>query len=254
MSNLKVLLIQSNPDEGGRIAAALEQAQHFVMPAVSFEEASEALLVQHWDAVLLSPPIIWDGLDRFAFQLRQLGSEDRTSGKTPLLSVHTRTCAPSGAFADQSAALDVILPEPFEADAFAEAVATLADQLGARNQSTAENTSGLPIFNAEEFREQLAFDNELIVEIIDLFLEERTTQMNDMSAALESGDFNLLSRAAHTIKGSFGSLHAERARVDASELELAAKNGDSQNCETLLLALEQDLDELIPLLLTLRDA
>ena len=92
------------------------------------------------------------------------------------------------------------------------------------------------------------------MEIIDLFLEERATQMEDMSEALELGDFPRLSRAAHTIKGSFGSLHAPRARLRANDLEMAAKNGDDQICCRLLPALEEDLDELIPLLLMLRSA
>ena len=254
MSNLKVLLVQSSPEKGSRIAAALEQAQHFVMPADNFEDASEALLVQHWDAVLLSPPITWDGLDQFAFQLRKMESDDRNLSKTPLVSVHAGLPGFSDAPANETVALDVILPEPFEADAFAKAVAALADQLEAKTQSVREDTSELSIFESEEFREQLAFDRGLIAEIIDLFLDERITQMRDMGDALESGDFPLLSRAAHTIKGSFGSLHAERARVRASDLEIAAKIGDRQSCERLLAALEQDLDELIPLLLTLRDS
>ena len=91
-----------------------------------------------------------------------------------------------------------------------------------------------------------------MVEIIDLFLDERKRQEPEMRDALLAKKFDQLSRAAHTIKGSLGSLHALRARAHAQTLELAAKDGDEDICWESLAALEADLVDLEPELRTLR--
>lgn len=73
-----------------------------------------------------------------------------------------------------------------------------------------------------------------------------------MRDALLGGQFDLLSRLAHTIKGSLSSLHAMRARAHAQELEYAAKERNEDACWSSLAALEADLAELEPELLALR--
>ncbi len=54
-----------------------------------------------------------------------------------------------------------------------------------------------------------------------------------MHEALAGGEYERLSRVAHTIKGSFGSLHAEPARLHAGELEVLANTGDGEACRRL---------------------
>jgi len=112
----------------------------------------------------------------------------------------------------------------------------------------------LPVLVVDEFKEQVGFDRELMVEIIELFLEERQQQVEEMRDSLETEDLALLSRLAHTIKGSLGSLHAVRARAQSQELELAARAGNLAVCRRSFAALEDDLAVLEPELLALRDA
>lgn len=73
-----------------------------------------------------------------------------------------------------------------------------------------------------------------------------------MSTAFEIGDFDALSRLAHTIKGSLGSLHAQRARSRAEDLEAVAKLRDQDTCGQCLAVLLQDLADLEPQLIALK--
>lgn len=110
----------------------------------------------------------------------------------------------------------------------------------------------LPVFELDEFREQVGHDPDLAAEIVDLFLSESEGQVSAMRAALASRDYAQLRPLAHTIKGSFGSLHAPRARARAQQLESGAAQADAEACSRHLEALEADLAALKPELLTLR--
>ncbi len=246
MSTLRVLLIETDEEEAVRISTALAQADHFVLATPGFEEASEALSIQKWDAVLL-PTSEWsESLAQFAAQLREKEGSTKYGSRTPLVSVgHSDSSFDGKGF-------DLVLSQPFEAERFAETVRSCS-AASHPSPSGVDDAAHLPVFDPEAFAEQVGFDRDLTVEIIDLFLQERTEQLAQMVEALVADDLAQLSRAAHTIKGSFGSLHAPRARCHAHELEMAAKEGDRNACLRLLPTVEQDLEDLVPELLQLRN-
>jgi HPt (histidine-containing phosphotransfer) domain-containing protein len=110
------------------------------------------------------------------------------------------------------------------------------------------------IFDPEELKAQVAYDYDLLIEVIDLFLSEQITQMTDMQGALANEEYDRLYLIAHTIKGSLASLHAGVGRLRAEELESAAKERNHERCLHLLLVLKRDLETLEPALLHLRDS
>ncbi len=253
MSALRVLLIGGETAESEHIFSLLEQAHHAVLPVPNFDEASEALLIQKFDAVLITPALSAHGVDHFTAHLRQTEKNQRNGARTPVLSV---VQGGSQSTAGANGSVDAYLPERFEPAAFAQTVENLANAV-AQSSEESEGLAGapeLPVFNVAEFQAQVAYDRELMVEIIDLFLEERRQDLTDMTESLASDDFDKLMRAAHTIKGSLASLHASLARYRSQELETAARNGNKQACISLLGALEEDLNELEPQLLSLRSS
>lgn len=112
----------------------------------------------------------------------------------------------------------------------------------------------LPIFDPEKFKEQVAYDRDLLIEIIDLFLSEQLVQIAEMQEALTNRQYEHLYLVAHTIKGSLASLHAAVGRLRAEELESAAKEQNHQHCLHLLSALKRDMETLEPALLHLRES
>ncbi len=254
MNTLRVLLIEDDPTEAGRISAVLERAHHDVLPTIGFDEASEALLAQKFDAVVVGSPVPVDGMAEFAAKLRELEESQRGGTRTPVLSFSPDVPGGSNWSAAQSACVDGFLPEPFEPEAFADVVNKLSNALRKSSAPDGKASSELPIFEPEEFKAQVAHDNDLLIELIDLFLTERIHQVAEMRQALAAGDYHRLHRVAHTIKGSLSSLHAPVALSDAQQLEQAAKGEEDQVCRFSLAALEQDLDTLEPHLLSLRES
>lgn len=248
MNSLRFLLVHHDPEQSEDIAARLAAANHTVLPTAGLDEAADALAVERFDAVLMEsvfrrPGACKYGLPEFNAVLRGVEQNYKAGNRVPVIAID------DGNDCNSQTCIDAIMPEPIDAHALTEQVMRLARALAWPAESNAQETD---ILDPQKFREQLGSDTELMVEIIDLFLVERSRQEPEMRNALETGDFDMLARVAHTIKGSLGSLHAMRARSRAQELELAAKRKDAATCWVSLAAFEADLAELEPLLLALR--
>ena len=254
MNNLRVLLIERDPEKLKRIQTVLSDASYEVLPATSFGEAMEALQVQRFDAVLIGSPGDSQAQAEFTSALRNLERSHGWPSKTPVLLCSG--AVPSGLWTPtQEEWIDAYLGEEFVAATFTDAVVRLAKAVSPVTKPKEQSgNADLPVFEPDKFQAQVAYDRELLVEIIDLFLTERRTQVAEMQAALAASDFSRLNRVAHTIKGSLGSLHASLARVHAQDLESAARAADAQVCRFCLAVLEQDLDTLEPELLALRSS
>lgn len=253
MNPLRVLVVDGDPAELQRISSVLESANHTVLPTQGFEEASEALFVERFDAVLLAPPVQDAGLAEFTAKLRELDQSQRNSVRTPVLSIGPEITDASGWSASRDARVDGYLAERFEPAALTHAVESLARAVSGGPQQASEAAPlDLPVLEPEKFREQVGYEDELMVEVIDLFLAEREQELPEMAEALACDDFSRLAKIAHTIKGSLSSIHAPLARWRAQALETAAKERKPQLCQELLTVFERDLDDLLPQLLALR--
>jgi HPt (histidine-containing phosphotransfer) domain-containing protein/CheY-like chemotaxis protein len=241
MNSLRFLLVHRNPEQSEEIAALLARAHHSVLPTSGLEEAADALTVERFDAVLMESEFRRRGLTAFSEGLRRMEKSQGATSRVPLIALS------HGEDSDGDSDLDAVIPEPLDPAALTATVAQLARAVSSNGAGKADS-----IIDPDKFLEQVGGDSELMVEIIDLFLSERVRQEPEMREALMGGQFDLLSRLAHTIKGSLSSLHAMRARAHAQELEYAAKDSQEDICWSSLAALEADLAELEPELLALR--
>ena len=222
----------------------LMRAGHSVVQAESLEEGSEALLIQRFDAVLLGPGLPADAVAAFTARVKELDETSGAGTHTSILSLSTEP-AVSG--------IDGVVPEDTDADALTEAIANLARAIAPQPATAAASSAAdLPVLDVEELKAQVAYDDELLVELIDLYLAERVRQSADMKHALEGGELERLSNIAHTLKGSLASLHAGAARANTEALEFAAKGREDAKCRRLLPVLERDLDVLDEHLTALR--
>ena len=251
MKTLRVLVVNSDRQEAEHLAGRLTDAQHNALPAAGLEEASEALLVQKFDAVLLGSTLPSDGVADFTARLRKLERSQRAGTPAPVLSLSSRV--PNGAdWCAGEMGVDAYLADSFQPAVLFETVTGLAAAIARAGVPPVDALPEFPIFDVKQFRAQLSNDDDLMGEIIDLFLTEAPSQALEMREALAALDFERLGRVAHTIKGSFASLHAEQARLQAQQLETAAKGCAAGQCRQALSALEHDLEVLEPQLLSLK--
>ena len=65
---------------------------------------------------------------------------------------------------------------------------------------------------------------DFIVELIDAFLEDAVTQMNDMKSAIATNDAEVIRRAAHSLKSNAATFGATDLQALARELEMMGRD------------------------------
>jgi HPt (histidine-containing phosphotransfer) domain-containing protein len=79
-------------------------------------------------------------------------------------------------------------------------------------------------------------------DLVDVYFEDLTVQLDRLQAALGDGDADGLAAAAHRVKGASLSIGAARVASLASELETAGRANDLGGCDALLRAFESELE------------
>lgn len=97
----------------------------------------------------------------------------------------------------------------------------------------------------EKFDEQFQyFDKETIIEIINIFLNEKETRFKLLHRNLNDGDLNEFAKNSHSLKGTIGSFMAPVPLLLVSALEENAKAKDESVIHKNLRELEEACDTL----------
>ena len=105
----------------------------------------------------------------------------------------------------------------------------------ANDDSPSETVLDLSVLTSFE-EVQVEDEPDLIIELIDLYLEDAPRQMALMQKAVALADERTLKRAAHGLKGSSANLGIRRMAALCAELERANDSGDSLPAGKLILA------------------
>jgi CheY-like chemotaxis protein/HPt (histidine-containing phosphotransfer) domain-containing protein len=95
-----------------------------------------------------------------------------------------------------------------------------------------------PVFDMEGVLERLMGDQDLAWAVIDGFLVDNRSQMQELQSFLSNRDVDGSRRQAHSIKGAAATVGAERLRTTAFAMEQAAQAGDLRTVETAMGELE----------------
>jgi HPt (histidine-containing phosphotransfer) domain-containing protein len=88
------------------------------------------------------------------------------------------------------------------------------------------------IIDKEKFKENFSyFDKEIVLEIINIFIDEYPSRIAIIKKNIEEKNFEELRFNAHSLKGVISNFVAEEARLAAKELEDKGKEKDSQDLE-----------------------
>ena len=99
--------------------------------------------------------------------------------------------------------------------------------------------------DVEEMRRRLADDDELIADVIRLFLEECPARVHAIAAALESADAGQVQTVAHALRGSASMLAAHGVANAAHTLESLGDSHDLVTARAHFPALVEEMDRLI---------
>jgi HPt (histidine-containing phosphotransfer) domain-containing protein len=226
MSSSRLLLVEENRIQADSLSSALELDNIESFHANNLADAKDALSLQQFDLVLISA-----GISLMAGELVTLAK--RLSPRISVL-----------AYGDgDKGACDAVIPSSVPQAALGSEIKRLS-MLASVDQE--RMGAELATFDLAAFQQQMGGDNDLMSEIVTIFFEESADQLKRLRDASAVKDFHIVSRLAHSLKGSLGSLHAARARHWAQALEAAGVAADDARCGRCLSALEQSISELEP--------
>ncbi len=94
----------------------------------------------------------------------------------------------------------------------------------------------------ENFR---SFDKEIVLEIIDIFINEYPERMKELKNNVNEEDFDSLRFNAHSMKGVVANFVADKPKTIAKQLEENGKNKIKDGNLDLLRDLKESLDIMI---------
>lgn len=86
--------------------------------------------------------------------------------------------------------------------------------------------------------ERIGDDEELLVEILQAFLMDTPTKIQDLKDAVDSGEFSQIMKKAHTLKGSCAAIGATGCRNLALQIEMDSRQEESTRLDDLLIELD----------------
>ena len=102
------------------------------------------------------------------------------------------------------------------------------------------------MIDKEQFKENFApFDKEIVLEIIDIFIDEYDDRMNELAKNIQENDLESLRFNAHSFKGVVANFVAETPKAISKQLEENAKNNVSDNNLELFNQLKEATGELL---------
>jgi HPt (histidine-containing phosphotransfer) domain-containing protein len=143
------------------------------------------------------------------------------------------------------AGMDGYVRKPIRPEELSKAIETLVP-CDARTTAleTLEVLPTAEAFDQTALLVRLEGDEELLQELIVLFLDDAPQRLARLRAAAAGHDLPALAQATHTLKGAIGNLCAMRAFDVAQRLESLAHAGDAQHTGEALAALEAEMTSL----------
>ncbi len=266
----RVLLVDDN-EINRRVALGLLRSRgHQVVMAENGKEAVDTLADQEFDVVLMDMQMpVMDGYEATAEIRRR---EHQIGGHIPIVAMTAEAlkgdrerCLAGGMDdyvskpinpAEMYRALErfpaLCLPaDPRLREGGSSVEAFLAERPGAKEALTSQHVTGqavgggLPAVDWNVAKDLLGDRAEVLSEFSDLVKTQSPALVADIHRAIETRDFKLLRRSAHTLKGSVGYFGAAPLVKAAQALELLGSMESFDNSTELLSTVEHELKRLM---------
>jgi signal transduction histidine kinase/CheY-like chemotaxis protein len=237
---LRVLLAEDNPVNQRLARTLLEKQGHTVLLAHNGREALARAQAESFDVILMDVQMPeMDGLAATA-AIREI--ETGTGAHVPIVGV-TAHAMKGDRERCLAAGMDGYVSKPIRPAALFAAI----DQVTAGLPPVAYPAE--PVASGEVLDEAglialVSSDGRLLKELTGLFLEDGSLRLSEIRNALESGDLAALRTAAHTLKGSAGSLYGRRTADAALRIEQAAEEGNLTQAREVFPALSAEVARL----------
>jgi signal transduction histidine kinase/DNA-binding response OmpR family regulator len=152
---------------------------------------------------------------------------------------HRKQCLDAG--------MDDYVPKPVEPHDLAEAInRQLSGSVHVAPPESSVETAPIEteVFERAVLLERLSGNEELLGEILDVFMGDIPDQLAHLRQALDEDDAQLVQHMGHRIKGASANIQAQAMREVAFEIEKAGKDGHLKIVLPLVQRLEQEFEKL----------
>jgi len=199
-------------------------------------EAIEALKKNHYDIILMDVQMPeMDGIR--ATQIIRSSNSDEFDPNIPIIALTAHAfdedrerCLKSG--------MSKYIAKPFGKKDIIKAL----EQFNCRFTLNNNRLGNHNLLKSTEALERLDGDNELLEELWELFINEVPSLLKEIDHTIYAGDFSLLERNAHTLKGMSANIGATIVDDWAAKLEVAARNSESHEIDKFHTMLKKETD------------
>jgi len=234
---LKILLAEDNLINQRVASELLRRWGHLVQVANNGVEALAILERDTFDLVFMDLQMPrMDGLEATR-RIRQ--KESQSGGHVPIVAM-TAHAMRGDRERCLAAGMDDYLTKPINPELMSEVMCKVVPQ--ACHPEMAGQVSGRGALDMAKMDKRFADDLELRYQLMEVFLEEYSTLMNDVRLAMNRSDPEALARAAHTVKGSLAYFEGAAASKAAVDLELVGRSGNMDGAQECLARLEREME------------
>jgi signal transduction histidine kinase/CheY-like chemotaxis protein/ligand-binding sensor domain-containing protein len=242
---LRILLVEDNLVNQAVATRLLKRQGHSLVVANNGREALDHLGRQSFDLVLMD--IQMPEMDGLAATRKIRDNETSTGTHLPIIAM-TAHAMKGDRERCLAAGMDGYVSKPIDAAVLKEQIAAVLHQQGESGPRQKEDEPSAaprpesPLgWNRSETLEGLGGDENLLLEVIEIFREQAPKHLASLRVAIAQWDARAVETTAHSLKGELGYLSVPRTHQIARELEEAGRNSDLETAATLLPKFEADL-------------
>lgn len=101
------------------------------------------------------------------------------------------------------------------------------------------------VLDIPEFLERVQDDKELLMELLEIFVEDFKQKRPLLEGVISASDFEHIKSIAHSIKGASGNVSAKKVREVIIEIEDMAEESDTSKGTQLLQRLDEEFEKLL---------
>jgi two-component system, sensor histidine kinase and response regulator len=246
---LHILLAEDNRVNQTVASRMLGKMGHSVVVANHGPEALAMLAQQTFDLVLMDVQMPeMDGLTA----TRKIREEEKYSGiHLPIIAM-TAHAMKGDRERCPEAGVDDYVSKPVNARTLMDCISAVLSACGGRERNRVRQTDKPETvcgtqaqWDSVRTLEMLGRDENLLREVIAIFLAETPKKMANLRQALEQGDADSVEKIAHSLKGELGYLAIPEVAQKARALEQMGRKSDLQNATTLLTTLNNELSAVL---------
>jgi len=222
----------------------LERFGHEVLLAGNGAEACQAIQRQKFDLVLMDLQMpVMGGLDA-THAIRE--SEIGTGVHIPIVAMTAHAAAQDQRRCEE-AGMDGYVSKPIRPDVLRNEIErVIGGEMEKQTRETAVDQPRQKDWDLKELMERLGGDQEFLRELLVMFREDVRMNLEKSRTAIAEGDYEGLSRVAHTLKGMLRNLSMGTAAETAAALEQSSQEKQQTGSKELLEALAKELEGILP--------